>query len=122
MGLPETVGTAVNELFNGANVSMSLTLMLTRGAGAMIEGFGTDEQKALFVEKLYSGEWTGTMCLTEAQAGSDVGASTTKAIKQDDGSYAITGEKKEPHVIDQEKCIQCGVCFDVCKYDSVIVE
>jgi alkylation response protein AidB-like acyl-CoA dehydrogenase len=72
---------------------MSLTLMLTRGAGAMIEGFGTDEQKALFVEKLYSGEWTGTMCLTEAQAGSDVGASTTKAIKQDDGSYAITGEK-----------------------------
>jgi alkylation response protein AidB-like acyl-CoA dehydrogenase len=93
MGLPETVGTAVNEFFNGANVSMSLTLMLTRGAGAMIEGFGTDEQKALFVEKLYSGEWTGTMCLTEAQAGSDVGASSTKAIKQDDGSYSITGEK-----------------------------
>jgi alkylation response protein AidB-like acyl-CoA dehydrogenase len=93
MGLPEIVGTAVNEFFNGANVSLSLTLMLTRGAGAMIEGFGTDEQKALFVEKLYSGEWTGTMCLTEAQAGSDVGASTTKAIKQDDGSYAITGEK-----------------------------
>jgi alkylation response protein AidB-like acyl-CoA dehydrogenase len=93
MGLPETLGTAVNEYFNGANVSLSLTLMLTRGAGAMIEGFGTDEQKALFVEKLYSGEWTGTMCLTEAQAGSDVGASSTKAIKQDDGSYAITGEK-----------------------------
>ena len=93
MGLPETVGTAVNEFFNGANVSMSLTLMLTRGAGAMIEGFGTDEDKALYVEKLYAGEWTGTMCLTEAQAGSDVGASTTKAVKQDDGSYAISGEK-----------------------------
>jgi alkylation response protein AidB-like acyl-CoA dehydrogenase len=93
MGLPETVGTAVNEFFNGSNVSLSLTLMLTRGAGAMIEGFGTDEQKALFVEKLFSGEWTGTMCLTEAQAGSDVGASTTKAAKQDDGSYAISGEK-----------------------------
>jgi len=93
MGLPETVGTAVNEFFNGSNVSLSLTLMLTRGAGAMIEGFGTDEHKALFVEKLYSGEWTGTMCLTEAQAGSDVGASTTKAVKQDDGSYAISGEK-----------------------------
>ena len=93
MGLPDTVGTAVNEFFNGSNVSMSLTLMLTRGAGAMIEGFGTDEQKALFVEKLYSGEWTGTMCLTEAQAGSDVGASTTKAVKQDDGSYSISGEK-----------------------------
>jgi alkylation response protein AidB-like acyl-CoA dehydrogenase len=93
MGLPESVGTAVNEFFNGSNVSLSLTLMLTRGAGAMIEGFGTDEQKALFVEKLYSGEWTGTMCLTEAQAGSDVGASTTRAVKQDDGSYSISGEK-----------------------------
>ena len=93
MGLPETLGTAVNEFFNGSNVSLSLTLMLTRGAGAMIEGFGSDEQKALYVEKLYSGEWTGTMCLTEAQAGSDVGASTTKAVKQDDGSYLISGEK-----------------------------
>jgi alkylation response protein AidB-like acyl-CoA dehydrogenase len=93
MGLPDTVGLAVNEFFNGSNVSLSLTLMLTRGAGAMIEGFGTDEQKALYVEKLYSGEWTGTMCLTEAQAGSDVGASTTKAVKQDDGSYTISGEK-----------------------------
>ena len=93
MGLPEAVGTAVNEFFNGSNVSMSLTLMLTRGAGAMIEEFGTDEQRATYVEKLFSGQWTGTMCLTEAQAGSDVGASKTKAVKQDDGSYAISGEK-----------------------------
>ena len=93
MGLPDTIGTATNEFFNGANVSLSLTITLTRGVGAMIEGFGTDEQKALFVEKLFSGEWTGTMCLTEAQAGSDVGASTTKAVKQDDGSYSISGEK-----------------------------
>jgi alkylation response protein AidB-like acyl-CoA dehydrogenase len=93
MGLPDTLGLAVSEFFNGANVSLSLTLMLTRGAGAMIAGVGTDEQKTLFVEKLYSGEWTGTMCLTEAQAGSDVGASTTKAVKQDDGSYSISGEK-----------------------------
>ena len=93
MGLPDTVGVACNEFFNGANVSMALTLMLTRGAGAMIEGFGTDEQKALFVEMLYTGKACGTMCLTEAQAGSDVGASTTKAVKQDDGSYSISGEK-----------------------------
>ena len=93
MGLPDTIGTATNEFFNGANVSLSLTITLTRGAGAMIEGFGTDEQKTLFVEKLFSGEWTGTMCLTEAQAGSDVGASTTKAVKQNDGSYSISGEK-----------------------------
>lgn len=93
MGLPESVGTAVNEFFSGSNPSLSLTLMLTRGAGAIIEHFGTDEQKALFIEKLYSGEWAGTMCLTEAQAGSDVGASKTKAVKKADGRYMISGEK-----------------------------
>jgi len=93
MGLPEVVGTVVNEFFSGANVSLSLTCMLTRGAGHMIEGFGTDIQKQMFVEKLYSGEWGGTMCLTESQAGSDVGASKTKAVELDDGSYQITGEK-----------------------------
>jgi len=93
MGLPELLGTAVNEFFNGSNVAFSLTLMLTRGVGHMIEGFGTDEQKQLYVEKVLSGEWAGTMCLTEAQAGSDVGASKTKAVKNDDGSYQITGEK-----------------------------
>ena len=73
MGLPDTVGTVVNEFFSGSNVSLSLTLMLTRGAGAMIENFGTDELKAMFIEKIYSGQWGGTMCLTESQAGSDVG-------------------------------------------------
>jgi len=93
MGLPEVLGTAVNEFFNGSNVAFSLTLMLTRGVGHMIEGFGTDEQKALYVEKILAGQWAGTMCLTEAQAGSDVGASKTKAVKNDDGSYQITGEK-----------------------------
>jgi alkylation response protein AidB-like acyl-CoA dehydrogenase len=93
MGLPETVGTVVNEFFQGANVALSLTLMLTRGAGAMIEGFGTEQLKQMFVEKIYSGQWTGTMCLTEPQAGSDVGASKTKAVKQDDGTYSISGEK-----------------------------
>jgi alkylation response protein AidB-like acyl-CoA dehydrogenase len=93
LGLPETVGTAVMEFFNGANTSLTLTLMLTRGAGMMIANAGTEEQRKMFVEKLYTGEWTGTMCLTEPQAGSDVGASTTKAVKQDDGTYSITGEK-----------------------------
>jgi hypothetical protein len=93
MGLPEVIGTAVNEFFCGSNVALSLTLMLTRGAGAMIEHFGTDQQKQLYVEKLYAGQWGGTMCLTESQAGSDVGASTTKAVKNEDGTYQITGEK-----------------------------
>ena len=93
MGLPEILGTSVNEFFSGANVAFSLTLMLTRGVGHMIEGFGTDEQKQLFVENVLAGVWAGTMCLTEAQAGSDVGASKTKAVKNADGSYQITGEK-----------------------------
>jgi len=93
MGMPETVGTPISEFFAGANVALSLTIMLTRGAAALIEHFGTDEQKKLFLEKMYSGEWTGTMCLTEPQAGSDVGASKTRAVKLDDGTYRISGEK-----------------------------
>ena len=93
MGLPEVLGTAVNEYFSGANVAFSLTLMLTRGVGHMIDGFGTDEQKQLYVENVLAGVWSGTMCLTEAQAGSDVGASKTKAVKNADGSDQITGEK-----------------------------
>ncbi len=93
MSLPETVGTAVTEFFSGANPSLNLTLMLTRGAGAIIEHFGTEEQKRLFVANLYSGAWTGTMCLTEPQAGSDVGASKARATKLPDGSYRISGEK-----------------------------
>ena len=93
MGLPDVVGTVVNEFFSGSNVSLSLTLMLTRGVGVMIENFGDDDLKNTYVEKTYTGQWGGTMCLTEPQAGSDVGASTTKAIKQGDGSYLISGEK-----------------------------
>jgi alkylation response protein AidB-like acyl-CoA dehydrogenase len=93
MGLPEVIGTAVTEFFSGANVSLTLTLMLTRGAAMMIDGFGDDRMKSMFLDKLVTGEWTGTMCLTEPQAGSDVGASKAKAVKQDDGSYQISGEK-----------------------------
>ncbi|MGC8916448.1 MAG: acyl-CoA dehydrogenase [Thermoanaerobaculum sp.] len=93
MGLPEVVGTAINEFFFGANISLSLTALLTRGAGYLIEKFGTDEMRKLFVEKMYSGQWGGTMCLTEPQAGSDVGASKTRAVKQANGRYLIQGEK-----------------------------
>jgi len=67
--------------------------MLTRGASYLIDMFGTNEMKELFCRKLYSGEWTGTMCLTEAQAGSDVGASRARAVKQPNGRYLIQGEK-----------------------------
>lgn len=93
MGLPECVGTAVNEFVMGANTSLSLTLILGRGAGHLVEHFGSEEMQKLFCEKLYSGEWAGTMCLTEAGAGSDVGASKTKAEKIEGGKYKITGEK-----------------------------
>jgi hypothetical protein len=93
MGLPEVVGTAVTEFFSGSNVSLCLTIMLTRGAAMMIDNFGTDHEKGLYFQKLLSGEWAGTMCLTEPQAGSDVGAAKTKAVKQDDGTYLISGEK-----------------------------
>ena len=93
MGLPEVVGTGISEHLMGANTALALKTMLTRGSAHLIETFGSDDLKATYVEKMYSGEWCGTMCLTEAGAGSDLGALTTKATKQEDGSYLITGEK-----------------------------
>ncbi len=93
MGLPDVAGTAVMEFFLGANVALTLSMMLGRGTSHLIESFGTDELKATFCEKMNTGEWGGTMCLTEAGAGSDVGASKTKAEKTGDGVYKITGEK-----------------------------
>ena len=93
LGLPEAVGTGISEFIMGANTSLGLQVLLTRGAAHLIETFGSEELKAICCERMYSGEWTGTMCLTEAGAGSDLGALTTKAVRQDDGSYLITGEK-----------------------------
>jgi alkylation response protein AidB-like acyl-CoA dehydrogenase len=93
MGLPHTVGTTINELFFGANMSLCLTTLLTRGAGYLIEKFGTDEMRTLFCERMYKGLWAGTMCMTEPQAGSDVGASKARAVKQPNGRYLIQGEK-----------------------------
>lgn len=93
MGLPESVGTGISEFTIGANTSVCLTTLLTRGAAHLIETFGTDEMKATFCRRMYSGEWAGTMCLTEPSAGSDLGALTTKAERQADGSYLISGEK-----------------------------
>jgi alkylation response protein AidB-like acyl-CoA dehydrogenase len=66
---------------------------LTHGAGRLIQTFGTAKQKKLFLKKMFTGEWTGTMLLTEPEAGSDVGALTTSAVKNDDGTYSITGNK-----------------------------
>jgi hypothetical protein len=92
-GLPHMVMRAASEYFIGANYTMVIYAMEGHGTGKMIELFGTVRQKTLFLEKLYTGQWGGTMDLTEPQAGSDVGALTTSAKRLDDGTYAITGSK-----------------------------
>ena len=92
-GLPRAVALAVMESVHSANTAFGLLPMLTLGAIEAIEQHGAPDQKTLYLEKLISGEWSGTMNLTEPQAGSDVGALTTKAVPQADGSHAITGQK-----------------------------
>ncbi len=91
-GLPETVGLAAAEMFVGACCSFTTYPGLTRGAANLIQSFGTPEQKKLYLEKMYSGQWTGTMCLTEPQAGSAVGDIKTVA-KKDGDHYLIQGTK-----------------------------
>jgi len=92
-GMPRTIGLAANEYMVGANMALMIFQGLTHGAGKLVETFGTEEQKALFLKNLYTGEWAGTMLLTEPEAGSDIGALTTTAVKNDDGTYSITGNK-----------------------------
>ena len=92
-GMPTTVALAVSDYFVGANYAFMMYPGLTHGAGKLVEAFGTDKQKQLFLKKMYAGEWTGTMLLTEPEAGSDVGALTTSAVQNDDGTYSITGNK-----------------------------
>jgi alkylation response protein AidB-like acyl-CoA dehydrogenase len=92
-GMPTTVSLAASDYLVGANYAFMIYQGLTHGAGKLIESFGTEQQKRLFLNKMYSGEWTGTMLLTEPEAGSDVGALTTFAVKNDDGTYSITGNK-----------------------------
>ena len=92
-GMPRSVALAASEYFIGANLAFMMYPGLTHGAGRLIETFGTAKQKELFVKKLYTGQWCGTMLLTEPEAGSDVGALTTTARKNDDGTYSITGNK-----------------------------
>ncbi|MDY0001275.1 MAG: acyl-CoA dehydrogenase, partial [Polyangia bacterium] len=93
MDLPQLIFTAIQDLFVGANPALALTPMLTVGTGHLIEAFGTDYLKKTYVEKMYTGQWTGTMCLTEPGAGTDVGNSKTKAFRQPDGTYLIEGSK-----------------------------
>lgn len=93
MGLPHVMGMACGDFFVGANTSFDLCTMLTTECSHLIENFGTDELKNSYCEKMYTGVWGGTMCLTESQAGTDVGAVKTKAIPNGDGTYKIEGSK-----------------------------
>lgn len=93
MGLPFTVTTAVNEMMASANLALQLNPLLTQGHIEALEAHATDEIKRIYLPKLNSGAWNGTMNLTEPQAGSDVGALSTKATRNEDGTYAITGQK-----------------------------
>jgi hypothetical protein len=92
-GLPHLVSTAANEYLMGTNFAFSSYTLLGHGTGKMIELFGTESIKEKFLKKLYTAEWGGTMLLTEPGAGSDVGALTTSARKNEDGTYSIAGNK-----------------------------
>ena len=91
-GLPWLVGTVLNEIWGSANLGFSLGPLLTQGAVELLDVHGTDAQKDTYLENMITGRWTGTMNLTEPQAGSDVGALRTKAVKQGD-HYRISGQK-----------------------------
>jgi alkylation response protein AidB-like acyl-CoA dehydrogenase len=92
-GLPKLMAAVVSEMWRAANHAFSLCPLLTRGAIEAIELTGSDEQKAVYLPKMVSGQWSGTMNLTEPQAGSDLAAVRTRAEPQPDGSYRIFGQK-----------------------------
>lgn len=92
-GMPYVMGTAVGELFSGANQAFTMYQGLTHGAASAILVHGTEEQKATYLPKMVSCEWTGTMNLTEPHCGTDLGLMRTKAEPQENGTYKITGQK-----------------------------
>lgn len=92
-GLPHVLGLPITEMTESANTAFSLCPMLTASAILAIDTHGSEDQKNIYLEKLITGEWSGTMNLTEPSAGSDVGALRSKAEKRDDGTYRIKGQK-----------------------------
>ena len=92
-GLPHVVQTAFQEMLNSANQAWTMYPGLTHGAYNCLRAHGTDAQKSLYLPKMVSGAWTGTMCLTEPHCGTDLGLLRTKAVKQADGTYKISGTK-----------------------------
>lgn len=92
-GMPRAVALAAHETIHSANMAFGLAPMLTLGAIEALEAHGSEEQKRVYLPKLVTGEWSGTMNLTEPQAGSDVGALQSRAVPAGDGTYRITGQK-----------------------------
>lgn len=92
-GLPESLSVALNELVSTANWSWGMYPGLSHGAKQTVSQYGTEEQKQTYLGKLTSGEWTGTMCLTEPHCGTDLGLLKTRAEPQADGSYSLSGTK-----------------------------
>jgi hypothetical protein len=93
LGMPKALAVHCEEMFTAADISFSLFPMLTSGACLSIEQHASDALKDAYLPKMYSGEWAGTMCLTEPHAGTDLGIIRTKATDNEDGSYAVTGGK-----------------------------
>ena len=92
-GFPLVVANAIQEMMNSSNMALTMAPMLSQGAIDALQHHGDEVQKMTYLPKMFSGEWTATMNLTEPDAGSDVGAVRTKAVKNADGTYAITGTK-----------------------------
>ncbi len=92
-GLPETLNFVIEEMTWSANAAFILCSVLTRGVVNLLQAYASDELKQLYLVKLVAGNWTGTMCLTESHSGTDLGLVRTKAVAQDDGSYAVSGTK-----------------------------
>ena len=92
-GFPWLMGMAMQEIITSANMAFSMAPLLTQGAIELLLHHGSEAQREIYLTKMVTGEWPGTMNLTEPEAGSDVGAVRTKAVKQDDGTYRISGTK-----------------------------
>jgi alkylation response protein AidB-like acyl-CoA dehydrogenase len=92
-GAPRTVQLLIEEMLSGSNTAFNMYPGLALGAGEVIEQFGTPDQKKAYCQKMFTGSWGGTMCLTEPHAGTDVGSAKTTATRNPDGSYSIRGTK-----------------------------
>ena len=93
LGMPHALGVGCTEIFIAGSLPLLMYPGLSHGTMMIINNYGTEEQKKLYVDKIMTGKWGGTMCLTEPEAGSDVGALKTKAVRQSDGTFSITGQK-----------------------------